>query len=127
MKVEPLTHRALQLDASFHHVGQAAADGQPEARAAVLRAGELSAWRKSSNTRSWSSFLIPIPVSQTAISISLAEASWRADTMTDAAGGELDRIGDQIQHDLLHFRTVVGDGRQLAGRLHRAWRAWSDG
>src|SRR5436305_1805955 len=34
------------------------------------RAGELSACRKSSNTRSWSSGLIPMPVSATAMATS---------------------------------------------------------
>src|SRR5262249_42097392 len=44
------------------------------------RAGELSAWRKSSNTRSWSSLLMPMPVSVTATATSLSAGQYCADT-----------------------------------------------
>ena len=79
------------------------------------RAGELSACRKSSKTRSWSSGSMPMPVSVTAIATSLAAGRGAAATVTDPLGVNLIALVTRLRTICLTFGAVAGDRAAAAG------------
>ena len=108
--------RLVRHDRAVHHLRQAAADGQAEARAAVAPAIDASAWLNDWKSRSIWSAGMPMPVSRTGRSPARLSGTRRARPATAADSqhdlavlGELDRVGQQVEQDLAQPADVADD------------------
>src|SRR5205823_3057770 len=89
VKVEPLPTRDCSSMRPSSILARRRQMASPRPAPPYSRVTELSAWRKSSNTLSWSSCAIPMPVSSTAMRSSRVSSSARNRTRTCPCGVNL--------------------------------------
>ena len=108
VNVEPCPSAALAPRACRRAARRSArASVSPSPVPSRLRASSLPAWRNSSKTRSWSSGAMPMPVSAHARSRPAPSASAAPRRSTrPPSGRELDRVGQQVEDDLLDLALV---------------------